>query len=68
MPDSVANNISTRINIIDRLITTRGQQINDLLQKGIETEKNLKMGDSNYVSQISEKLLEFNKLNASYKH
>ena len=32
MSDDEATKISTRIGIIDRLITTRGQEINDLLQ------------------------------------
>jgi hypothetical protein len=68
MSDSVANNFSTRIGIIDRLITTRGQEINDLLQKGIHVEKNLKIENPNYVSQLTDKISEFNRLNASYKH
>lgn len=35
LPYYVANKISTRIGIIDRLITTHGQEINELLQKGL---------------------------------
>ncbi len=68
MSNSVANNISTRIGIIDRLITTRGQEINDLLQKGLHLEKSLKVEDPNYVSQLTEKITEFKRLNALYKH
>ena len=68
MPDSVANKLSTRIGILDRLITTRGQEINDLLEKGIRVERNIKMENSKYVSQLTEKIAEFNRLNSSYKH
>jgi flagellar motor switch protein FliG len=68
MPDSVANNISTRIGIIDRLITTRGQEINELLQKGLNLENNLKAENPDYVSQLSDKIAEFKRLNESYKH
>jgi hypothetical protein len=68
MPDHVANNISTRIGIIDRLITTRGQEINDLFQKGVHLENKLKMENSNYVSQLTDKIEEFKRLNSSYKH
>lgn len=68
MPDHVANKISTRIGIIDRLITTRGQEINDLFQKGTHLENKLKMENSNYVSQLTDKIEEFKRLNSSYKH
>ena len=68
MPDSVANNLNTRIGIIDRLITTRGQEINDLLQKGLNVENNIKAHNPNYTSQLTEKIAEFRRLNASYKH
>ena len=68
MPDSVANNLSNRIGVIDRLITTRGNEINDLLQKGLDVESNLRAQNSNYTSQLTEKIAEFRRLNASYKH
>lgn len=68
MPDDVANKISTRIGIIDRLITTKGQEINDLFQKGIHLENKLKMDNPDYVSQLTDKIKEFKKLNSSYKH
>jgi NADH-ubiquinone oxidoreductase chain 3 len=68
MTDDVAKNISNRIGVIDRLITTRGQEIRDLLQRGTDLENSLRMADSNYVSQIANKIQEFNKLNSSYKH
>ena len=68
MPDSVANNISKRIGIIDRLITTRGQQINELLQNGLTIEDKIKMENPNYISQLSDKIAQFKKLNDSFRH
>lgn len=68
MSDSEADKISKRINIIDRIIITRGQEINDLLQKGLSVETRIKTQNSNYTSQILDKVNEFKRLNASYKH
>jgi hypothetical protein len=68
MPESQVTNVTTRISIIDRLITTRGQELNDLFQKGLQIENNLKTENSNYTSQLTEKIAEFKKLNESYKH
>ena len=68
MPDSVANNISKRIGIIDRLITTRGQEVNDLLLRGLSLENKIKMENPNYISQLSEKIAEFKRLNDSFRH
>lgn len=68
MAEDVANKLSTKINIIDRLITTRNQEINDLLQKGIQLENKLKMDDPNYVSQLADKIEEIRRLSALYKH
>nr|YP_010200488.1 cytochrome c oxidase subunit 1 [Edenia gomezpompae]UAJ48647.1 cytochrome c oxidase subunit 1 [Edenia gomezpompae] len=68
MTDEAAKKVSSRIGIIDRLITTRGQEINELLQKGIHLEKKLKLDDPNYVSQLTDKIQEFKRLNSLYKH
>ena len=68
MSDDVANKITTKIGIIDRLITVKGQAINELLQKGIHLENKLKMENSNYVSQLTDKIQEFKRLNSSYNH
>jgi cytochrome c oxidase subunit 1 len=68
MSDDVANNIRNRIGIIDRLITTRGQDINELFQKGMHIENKLKAENSHYVSQLTDKIEEFKRLNSSYKH
>lgn len=68
MADNVIKNVSNKIYIIDRLITTRGEEINVLLQKGIHLENNLKAENSNYVSQLTSKTEEFKKLTSSYNH
>ena len=68
MSDEVANKLSSKVGIIDRLITTRGQDIYDLLQKGLTLENKLIITDPNYVSQIADRVQEFQKLNSSYKH
>jgi len=68
MTDNEANKINIKIGVIDRLITTRGQEINDLLQKGISLENKLKTEDNHYVSQLTEKIQEFKRLNELYKH
>jgi hypothetical protein len=69
MPDDKAQELSMRIGIIDRLITTRGQEIDVLLHKGLEIEKKIReQQDPNFTSQILEKIHTFNRLNNSYKH
>ena len=68
MSADIANTIAKKINIIDNLVTTRGQEINELLQKGINLESKLKTADSNYVSQLTDKIQEFKRLNSLYKH
>jgi hypothetical protein len=68
LSDQVANKLSTRIGIIDRLITTQGQQISDLLEKGTDLEYKLKRADPKYVSQLTDKIQEFRRLDALYNH
>jgi hypothetical protein len=68
MPEDVAQTVSQKIGVIDRLINTRGQEISDLLQKGTSLENKLKMQNPNYVSQLTAKIEEFRLLNSSYKH
>lgn len=60
-------NVSKRIGILDRLIITRGQEIDQLLQKGLSIEADLKKENVNYTSQILDKVNEFKRLNSSYK-
>jgi hypothetical protein len=68
MSDAEANKLSTRVGIIDRLITHHGATLSDLFQKGSSLENKLKAENANYVSQLSDQLTEFKKLNSSYKH
>jgi NADH-ubiquinone oxidoreductase chain 5 len=68
MSDSAASKVSTRIGIIDRLITTRGQEINDLFQKGTILDNKLRMENPKHVSELAPKIEQFKKLNWSYKH
>lgn len=68
MSDTEAGNISKRIGVIDRLIATRTQEIEDLIKKGVNIENNLRNQNPNYVSQLSDKIAEFNRLKTSYKH
>ena len=68
MPDSESYNISKRIGVLDRLINTHGQNINDLFQRGLEIEKQLKVQEPNYVSKITDQIGQFKQLNSSYKH
>lgn len=68
MSDDQAQLLSKRIGVIDRLITTRGQEIDKLLHQGLNIENKLKGQDPKFTSQILSKVDEFKKLNESYKH
>ncbi|MCW5971714.1 MAG: hypothetical protein KIT57_24710 [Blastocatellales bacterium] len=68
MSELEVERITKRIGILDRLITTRGQEINELLQKGINIETKLKAENPKYTSQILDQINEFKRLNASYNH
>lgn len=68
MPDAKAEQLSKRINIIDRLINNRSDEIKVLLNKGLEIEKNIREKNPQFNSQILEKVNELKKLNNSYKH
>lgn len=63
-----ADNVSKRLGIIDRLINTRGQQINELFQRGIEIERNITLENPSHVSYLTSKIEFFKSLNESYKH
>ena len=68
MSDTEAENISKRIGIIDRVIATRSQEINDLIHKGVNMEKDLKNKNPNYTFQLTDKITEYNRLKNLYKH
>lgn len=71
IPDNIPNvdagNLRQRMGIIDRLILTRGQEIDQLLQRGLSIEADLKRENANYTSQILDKVNEFRKLNNTYR-
>jgi hypothetical protein len=68
MPDAEAQNLSQRVSILDRIVTARAQEVDGLLQKGLDIENKIKASDPNFKSQILSKIDEFNRLNNSYKH
>jgi hypothetical protein len=68
MSNKEADNISKRINIIDRLIDSHHTSIKDLFDKGFNIEKRLKAENPNYISELVNKKAEFNKLKNSYLH
>ena len=68
LTDSEVDNIRTRVGIIDRLVNTEGDKAKELLEKGLKMEQNLKAQNPNYTSQLTEKVAEFRRLNASYNH
>lgn len=68
MSDDQAEELSKRVGVIDRLITTRGQEIDSLLHKGLKIEQKIQEQDPNFSSKILEKINEFKRLNESYKH
>ena len=67
MTDVEANKVSTRLGVIDRLVNTRGQEINLLLQKGLQLSK-LNGENPDHVSQLHDQIQEFRRLNELYKH
>lgn len=66
--DDEAQKMSTRIGIIDRLITTRQSDISDLIQKGLALQNKINLVDPSYKSEILNQITEFEKLKNSYKH
>jgi hypothetical protein len=68
LSEKLGNELSSRVGVIDRLITTRSQDISDLLQKGTILENKLKINDSQYVSQLTDRMQEYKRLISSYKH
>ena len=68
MSDEVANKVSTRISIIDSLISKRQSDITDLIQKGLALQNKINSVDPSYKSEIVNQITEFEKLRNSYKH
>lgn len=68
MTDDTANKLTTRLGIIDRLITEQGTSIDSLFKKGLGIEAELRKSDVNYTSKFTEQITKFKELNSSYKH
>lgn len=68
MPDNEIENISKRINIIDRLISTKDKELTQLLEKGSSLDGQLRVDNPNHNSVILNKVKEYEKLKLNYKH
>lgn len=68
MSSTEAEFVTKKIGIIDRLINSHGTTLHDLFQKGLNIENKLKIENPNYISQLTQQIEEFKKLNSSYKH
>jgi ABC-type transporter Mla subunit MlaD len=68
MSDEQTQFVSKKVGVVDRLINTRGEQINQLLEEGMKKDNALKSANPKHHSVILEKLAEFNRLKDSYKH
>ena len=66
--DEQAVKISNRIGVIDRLISTRCQDVEELIQNGVKLENAVKAENSKYVSQLSDTIEEYKKLRKTYNH
>lgn len=68
MSDHEAQNLSKRIGIIDRLISSKNEEITELFKKGLSLDDQLKVENSNHKSEILNKIKEFEKIKSNYKH
>jgi NADH-ubiquinone oxidoreductase chain 3 len=68
MSEAVSEKLQSKIQILDRIINTREEQIEESLQKGLALENKLKSVDPSHKSEIFDRITEFNKLKSSYKH
>ena len=68
MPDAVVNQLSAKVQIIDRLIHTKQDEISNLVEKGLEIQNRINTINPSYKSEIFNQITEFKKLSSSYKH
>lgn len=68
MPDDQAKKLGKKIGIIDRLIIAKEEEADNLIKEALAKERIIKAENKEYVSQITDKVKEFNKLSKSYKH
>lgn len=68
MSTDKCNEVSTKVNILDRLITTQKQSIGDLFSKGSIAESKFKANNPNYKSELDELRKSFQTFKDLYKH
>lgn len=62
------NEISTKVGVLDRLITTQKESIGDLFAKGSLAESKFKANNPNYNSELDELRKSFQTFKDLYKH
>jgi NADH-ubiquinone oxidoreductase chain 3 len=68
LPQDKCDHIAKSIRVLDSLIRTTDQNIHELLDHGRRFENQLRSQNSGYVSELTAKLQEYNRLRASYNH
>ena len=68
MSKEVESQVKLKINIIDTLISKRQSDISELIDKGLSLQKKINSVDPSFKSEILNKISEFDKLKALYKH
>ena len=68
MATDVAERLSTRIGVMDRLINTHKDSLTDLFQRGSEIENTIKTDNQNFTSKLNERASAFEVLKHSYRH
>lgn len=66
--DEAGNKLVTRIGVIDRLISERTSNLDELFKQGFDLEKEIKKDNAEYASRIVEKAQAFREIKNSYKH
>lgn len=68
MPVDKSNEISNRIGVLDRLITTQKSNIGSLFLKASLAENKFRENNPNYISELNDLRKNFQILKDSYKH
>lgn len=68
MSEDKYNEISTKVGVLDRLITTQKESIGELFSKGSIAESKFKANNPNYNSELDELRKSFQSFKDLYKH
>ena len=68
MSEDKYNEISTKVGVLDRLITTQKESIGELFSKGSIAESKFKANNPNYNSELDELRKSFQNFKDLYKH